>query len=128
LGAEVIELRCNFDGDFPPSGPDPSYQGNLDLLKQKVVEEKADLGFAYDGDGDRLAVVGKSGNSIETKIVFSLLTESIKRGSKVVHDILTSDTVVQVAFRHISINLLALTSYCHAFISPSATLFSNKLA
>ena len=94
LGAEVVKIRCSFNGDFPESGPDPSQDGNLELLKQAVLKEKADLGFAYDGDGDRLAVVGSNGNPIETKIVFSFLIEGAPRGSKVIYEVLTSNTVV----------------------------------
>lgn len=94
LGATVVKLRCNFNGDFPEVGPDPSHKGNLDLLSQKVLEEKADIGLAFDGDGDRLAVVDSKGNPIETKITFSFLAENIPEGSKIVHDVLTSNTVV----------------------------------
>ncbi len=94
LGATVVRLRCGFNGDFPEAGPDPSHKGNLDPLSQKVLEEKADIGLAFDGDGDRLAVVDSKGNLVDTKIVFSFLAENIPEGSKVVHDVLTSNTVI----------------------------------
>lgn len=113
LGVDVIELRCNFDGDFPATGPDPSQEGNLDLLRKRVVEENADLGFAYDGDGDRLAVVDKNGDSVDTKIIFSLLTESIERGSKVVYDILTSDTVVNTIKKNENIPIVCRVGHTY---------------
>lgn len=95
LGANVIEIRCDFNGDFPEIGPNPGHKGNLELLRQKVLDEKADIGFAYDGDGDRLAVIGPDGRIIDNKITFSLLVKNIPERSKVVYDILTSDMVVQ---------------------------------
>ncbi|CAH9019814.1 phosphomannomutase/phosphoglucomutase [Candidatus Nitrosacidococcus sp. I8] len=64
MGNEVIELYCNIDGYFPHHHPDPSQPENLKDLIQKVKEEKADIGFAFDGDGDRLGVVDSKGNII----------------------------------------------------------------
>ena len=57
LGHEVIELFCDVDGSFPNHHPDPSKIENLQDLIQKVKETKADLGIAFDGDGDRLGVI-----------------------------------------------------------------------
>lgn len=64
LGTEVVPLYCNLDPKFPNHHPDPSVPKNLEDLSKKVVEEKADIGIAYDGDGDRIGVVDEKGNMI----------------------------------------------------------------
>ncbi|MBI4528757.1 MAG: phosphomannomutase/phosphoglucomutase [Deltaproteobacteria bacterium] len=62
LGCTVWELACVPDGSFPIHHPDPTVPENLEDLIRKVEEEKADLGIAYDGDGDRIGVVDEKGN------------------------------------------------------------------
>lgn len=64
LGCEVTPLFCELDGSFPNHDPDPSHEQNLQALKAKVQEVHADLGVAFDGDGDRLVVVTASGKTI----------------------------------------------------------------
>ena len=64
IGHDVIELFCEIDGKFPNHHPDPSQPENLQALIEKVKETNADLGFAFDGDGDRLGVVDGEGNII----------------------------------------------------------------
>jgi phosphomannomutase/phosphoglucomutase len=64
LGCKVIELYCEVDGKFPHHHPDPSQEKNLQDLIQKVRTEKADMGLAFDGDGDRLGVVTNKGEII----------------------------------------------------------------
>jgi len=64
LGVDITGLYCEMDGHFPNHHPDPTVMRNLKALSQKVVEEKADLGIAFDGDGDRIGVVDEQGNPI----------------------------------------------------------------
>jgi phosphomannomutase/phosphoglucomutase len=64
IGAEVIPLHCDIDGTFPNHHPDPSEPHNLVDLIQMVDRLDADLGIAYDGDGDRLGVVTRDGQNI----------------------------------------------------------------
>ena len=61
LGCEVIDLYSKVDGDFPNHHPDPSKPENLEVLKTVVRATGAELGLAFDGDGDRLGVVTNSG-------------------------------------------------------------------
>ena len=61
LGCEVTELFTDVDGTFPNHHPDPSKPANLEDLKKAVLEDGIELGLAFDGDGDRLGVVTKSG-------------------------------------------------------------------
>lgn len=64
LGTEVVPLYCDSDPRFPNHHPDPSVPENLKDLCKKVVEENADIGIGYDGDGDRIGIVDEKGNVI----------------------------------------------------------------
>ena len=64
LGCEVIELFCDVDGTFPNHHPDPSKPENLKDLQFELTRTDAEVGLAFDGDGDRLGVVTKSGKVI----------------------------------------------------------------
>ena len=64
IGCEVIELYSEVDGNFPNHHPDPSKPENLADLIKALKETDAELGFAFDGDGDRLGVVTKDGQVI----------------------------------------------------------------
>jgi phosphomannomutase/phosphoglucomutase len=61
LNIDYIPLYCESNPDYPNHHPDPSVQKNLVDLQQKVIETKADAGFAYDGDGDRVGLVNDLG-------------------------------------------------------------------
>ncbi len=77
LGHEVIELYTKLDGTFPNHEPDPIVEDNLTDLKQKVLDEKADIGFAFDGDGDRASVVTEKGEFIDADKTLMLLSEDV---------------------------------------------------
>ncbi|MDB5955405.1 phosphomannomutase/phosphoglucomutase [Ramlibacter sp.] len=64
IGCEVIEMFSEVDGNFPNHHPDPSKPENLRDLIAKLKETGADLGLAFDGDGDRLGIITKGGNNI----------------------------------------------------------------
>ena len=64
MGCEVIELYCEVDGRFPNHHPDPAHPENLQDLIRCLKETDAELGLAFDGDGDRLGVVTKDGQVI----------------------------------------------------------------
>src|SRR3569832_284217 len=64
LGCEVIELFSEVDGNFPNHHPDPSKPENLRDLIAAIHEHGAELGLAFDGDGDRLGIITKQGNNI----------------------------------------------------------------
>lgn len=72
-GLEVVEMYCEPDGNFPNHPPDPLEPENIVDLQKKVVEENADIGFAYDGDGDRLVVVDEKGKVTTVNDIFILL-------------------------------------------------------
>ena len=64
LGCEVIELFSEVDGTFPNHHPDPSKPENLKDLIAAIAKNGADLGLAFDGDGDRLGIITRGGNNI----------------------------------------------------------------
>ncbi|MGV3492941.1 MAG: phosphomannomutase/phosphoglucomutase [Ramlibacter sp.] len=64
IGCEVVEMFSEVDGNFPNHHPDPSKPENLRDLIAKLKETGADLGLAFDGDGDRLGIITRGGNNI----------------------------------------------------------------
>jgi phosphomannomutase/phosphoglucomutase len=74
LGCDVTELYCEMDGTFPNHHPDPTLPAALKELIEKVAEIKADVGIAFDGDGDRIGVIDDKGTILwgdQLLIVFS---------------------------------------------------------
>jgi len=101
LGCEVIELFSEVDGDFPNHHPDPSKPENLADLIRKVKETGAELGLAFDGDGDRLGVVTKEGNNIFPDRQIMLFARDILTrvpGGKIIYDVKCSQQLA-VAIR-----------------------------
>ena len=90
LGCEVVKLFCHIDGNFPNHHPDPSKLENLNDLIAEIKAEKADLGLAFDGDGDRLGVIDEKGNVIwadRQMILFSRDVIHRSPGAKIVFDV-----------------------------------------
>lgn len=93
LGAEVVPLYCDIDGDFPNHHPDPGVAANLKDLRQSVLKYGADLGMAFDGDGDRVALVDDQGRIVSPDHILMLLIEDIlprNPGRDVVYDVKSS--------------------------------------
>ncbi|MEX2476275.1 phosphomannomutase/phosphoglucomutase [Marinobacter sp.] len=90
LGCEVIPLYCDVDGDFPNHHPDPGKPENLVDLIARVQDEKADIGLAFDGDGDRLGVVTNSGKIIWPDRLLMLFARDVvsrNPGADVLYDV-----------------------------------------
>lgn len=90
LGCKVIELFCEVDGNFPNHHPDPSKPENLVELIKAVKEHNADLGLAFDGDGDRLGVVDSKGKIIWPDRQMMLFAKDVlagKPGSEIIYDV-----------------------------------------
>ena len=94
LGCEVIELFCDVDGNFPNHHPDPSQPENLQALIEEVEKQGAELGLAFDGDGDRIGVVDTQGNPIWPDRLMIMFAQDVllrMPGSVVIYDIKSSN-------------------------------------
>jgi len=99
LGHDVIELFCEIDGNFPNHHPDPSQPENLVDLINTVKSEKADLGLAFDGDGDRLGVVDCDGNVIWPDRQMMLFARDVierNPGGEIIFDVKCSNHLKRV--------------------------------
>jgi phosphomannomutase/phosphoglucomutase len=79
LGADVVPLYCDADGDFPNHHPDPTVEANLVELQNRVRQEGADAGIAFDGDVDRIGVVDEKGGVIWGDVLTALFAREILR-------------------------------------------------
>ncbi|MGF2734253.1 phosphomannomutase/phosphoglucomutase [Marinobacter sp. DUT-1] len=99
LGCEVVPLYCEVDGDFPNHHPDPGKPANLEDLIARVRAEGADLGVAFDGDGDRLGVVTNTGKIIWPDRLLMLFARDVvsrNPGADVLYDVKCSRRLANV--------------------------------
>ena len=90
LGCEVIELFCEVDGNFPNHHPDPSQPKNLQDLIKALKNSDAEIGLAFDGDGDRLGIVTKDGQIIfpdRQLMLFAADVLSRNPGAEIIFDV-----------------------------------------
>jgi len=98
IGCEVIELFSEVDGNFPNHHPDPGKIENLNDLVTKVKETNADLGLAFDGDGDRVGLVTDQGEVVFPDKIMMMLSKDIlssKKGS-VIFDVKCSNALSNI--------------------------------
>ena len=128
LGCTVEPLYCDIDGDFPNHHPDPSRAENLVELQQRVQDIQADLGLAFDGDGDRLGVVTNTGTIIWPDRQLMALAEDCLRtnpGANIVFDVKCSRHLGQEIKRHGGVPKLSKTGHAlikHAMLQHNAPL------
>lgn len=90
LGCQVTPLYCEIDGRFPNHHPDPAVPANLADLSHKVCQTGADLGIAFDGDGDRLGIVTNKGRIIAADRLLMLFSKDLLKhhpGAVIIHDV-----------------------------------------
>ena len=103
IGAEVTPLYCEIDGTFPNHHPDPSEPQNLQDLIQMVQRLDADLGIAFDGDGDRLGVVTRDGETIyPDRLLMLFAADVLERnpGAVIVYDVKCTGRLPGYILRH----------------------------
>ena len=103
LGCEVIPLFCEPDGSFPNHHPDPSDPENLASMMLEVQAQEADLGIAFDGDGDRLGLVDNTGASIWPDAILMLLAGDVlgrHPGVDILYDVKSSRHLASYILAH----------------------------
>ena len=94
-GKHVL-INSEIDGTFPAHHPDPTEEKNLKQIKNKIAEENADLGIAFDGDGDRIGVVDSKGNLISgDKLLLLYATDLLRsqKGASIIGDVKASNII-----------------------------------
>ena len=103
LGCEVVELFCEVDGSFPNHHPDPSRPENLADVQRALAQGQGELGLAFDGDGDRLGVVTRSGRIIyPDRQLMLFAADVLKRhpGAEVIFDVKSTRHLFQWIRKH----------------------------
>lgn len=103
LGCEVTELFCEVDGTFPNHHPDPSVPKNLQDVIRTLATTDAEIGFAFDGDGDRLGVVTKDGSIIfpdRQLMLFAADVLSRNPGGQIIYDVKCTRTLAPWITQH----------------------------
>lgn len=116
-GCEVIEMNTKVDGSFPMGTPDPTDAKLMNELAKIVKINKADVGFAFDGDGDRIGLVDEKGDVLWNDVTVAIFAKEILErfpGSKIVFNTLCSQVVPQVIKQHTGTPIIWKTG--HAFI------------
>jgi phosphomannomutase len=96
FGLDLVEIRWAPDADFAEQGPNPLLEANRRLLVDKLLEEKADLGIAWDGDADRCFFIDDTGRFVDGDFLTALLADSILRkrpGETILYDVRASRAV-----------------------------------
>ena len=116
LGYEVVELFCEIDGNFPNHHPDPGKLENLQDLIKIVKKENADLGIAFDGDGDRLGVVTNLGEVIypdQLMMIFSRGILKNNQGKEIVFDVKCTNLLAEIISEAGGIPVMSPTGHFH---------------
>jgi len=116
LGHQVIELFCKIDGNFPNHHPDPGKVENLQDLIKAVKSQSADIGIAFDGDGDRLGVVSSNGEIIYPDQLMMIFTKEVlknNQGKKIVFDVKCTNLLDKIISDAGGIPLMSPTGHFH---------------
>ncbi|MFC4159257.1 phosphomannomutase/phosphoglucomutase [Chitinimonas lacunae] len=133
LGCRVRGLFCEVDGRFPNHHPDPAKPDNLRDLAQAVAMTDAELGLAFDGDGDRLGVIDREGNIVfPDRLLMLFAADALSRnpGGKVVFDVKSTRLLAPWIKEHKGKPIMARTghSYMKAKIKDCGALVGGELS
>ena len=129
MGNKVIENNCKLDGTFPVGTPDPTERAVAERLAKKVIETKADIGFSYDADGDRIGLVDEKGNILWNDILVALFAADVidqNPGAKIVYNTLCSKVVDDIIKEKGGQSIICRTG--HSFIKAKAQKEKAKFA
>ena len=115
LGCEVIELYSEVDGNFPNHHPDPGKVENLKDLIQAVKIHSADLGLAFDGDGDRVGMVTNNGEIVFPDKILMMLSKDVLHSQKgsIIFDVKCSNALSQIIKENGGSPIMSPTGHFH---------------
>jgi phosphomannomutase/phosphoglucomutase len=133
LGCELTELYTEVDGTFPNHHPDPAQPKNLAELIKTVKTGKAQLGLAFDGDGDRLGVVTKDGEIIYADRQLMLLARDVlsrNPGAEIIYDVKSTRLLPRYIERHGGRPVIWKTghSFIKAKLKESGALLAGEMS
>jgi phosphomannomutase/phosphoglucomutase len=133
IGCEVTELFCDVDGNFPNHHPDPSKTENLKDLIRTVRDLQADVGLAFDGDGDRLGVVTTEGEIVWPDRALMLFAADILErnpGGQIIYDVKCSRNLDRIIREHGGKPLMWKTghSFIKAKIKETGALLAGEMS
>ncbi len=115
LGCEVIELYSEVDGSFPNHHPDPGKTENLKELVSKVKSTKADLGLAFDGDGDRVGLITDKGEVVFPDKILMMMSEEILKKEKgsIIFDVKCTNALPEIIEKYGGKPIMSPTGHFH---------------
>ena len=115
LGCELIELYSEVDGNFPNHHPDPGKVKNLKDLIQAVKTHDADLGLAFDGDGDRVGMVTNNGEIVFPDKILMMLSKDVLHSQKgsIIFDVKCSNALSQIIKENGGSPIMSPTGHFH---------------
>ena len=102
-GCKVVESNCRLDSSFPLGTPDPTSLAVANRLREKVLQENADLGLSYDADGDRIGIVDDKGNILWNDVLVALFAADVLSdhpGATIMYNTLCSKAVEETILKH----------------------------
>ena len=131
LGAEIIPLYFELDGNFPNHEANPIDPANLRDLQKSVLENKADIGLAFDGDADRCFLVDEKGETVDPSLLTALIAsrELAKNpGATIIHSLISSRTVVEVIneLGGVPVRSRVGHSYIKALMAETGAIFGGE--
>jgi phosphomannomutase len=131
LGAEITPLYFELDGNFPNHEANPIDPKNLCDLQKAVLENKADIGLAFDGDADRCFLVDENGQAVDPSLLTSLIAsrELAKHpGATIIHSLISSRAVVEVINESGGVPVRSRVghSYIKALMAETGAIFGGE--
>lgn len=132
-GCQVVAKNIEVDGHFPIGTPDPTAKEVMERVGKVVLEEKADLGLAFDGDGDRIGIVDEKGRILWNDVLVAIFAKEILSRfpkSKIVYNTLCSQIVREVVQKEGGLPLIWKTghSFIKAKIAKEKAAFGGELS
>jgi len=132
-GCEVVGKNLEVDGHFPAGTPDPTDEKMIRQLAESVLNEKADVGFAFDGDGDRIGTADDKGHILWNDVLVAIFAKEILErfpGSKIIYNDLCSQVVREVIKQNGGTPIMWRTghSFIKAKVAEEAAAFGGELS